>query len=213
MDEMVRAVEGLKDVKEPAGDGIPVEVWKYWGANLSNRLHQWIIKIWEKGHVPQYLEDGKIVTIYEKGDRKECGNYRDISLLSSAGNIFARILLNRLSSHITPEVVPETQCGFRSNLSMVYMILCLRQLREKCIEQDRTLYIFFVDITKAFDTVWRTGLWQMLRKYGCPEKVQSHDRKSAYRNDGERQEWRGILEYICYNKQCQAGERIGSHAF
>ena len=28
----------------------------------------------------------------------------------------------------------------------------------------------FVDFSKAFDTVGRTGLWQLLKKYGCPEK-------------------------------------------
>ena len=28
----------------------------------------------------------------------------------------------------------------------------------------------FVDFSQAFDTVGRTGLWQLLRKYGCPEK-------------------------------------------
>ena len=50
------------------------------------------------------------------------------------------------------------------------MILCLRQLQETCIEQDRPLYMVFVDFSKAFDTVGRTGLWQLLRKYGCPEK-------------------------------------------
>ena len=27
----------------------------------------------------------------------------------------------------------------------------------------------FVDFSKAFDRVGRTGLWQLLRKYGCPE--------------------------------------------
>ena len=50
------------------------------------------------------------------------------------------------------------------------MIFCVRQLQEKCIEQDRPLYMVFVDFSKAFDTVGRTGLWQLLRKYGCPEK-------------------------------------------
>ena len=44
---------------------------------------------------------------------------------------------------------------------------------EKCIEQDRPLYIVFLDFTKAFDTVGRTGLWQLLRKYGCPEKFRT----------------------------------------
>ena len=28
----------------------------------------------------------------------------------------------------------------------------------------------FVDFSKAFDTVGRNRLWQLLRKYGCPEK-------------------------------------------
>ena len=85
------------------------------------------------------------------------------------GNI-EESLLNRLSTHITPEAVPETQCGFRGNRSTVDMIFCLRQLQEKCIEQDRPLYMVFVNLSKAFDAVWRTGLWQVLRKYGCPKK-------------------------------------------
>ena len=64
----------------------------------------------------------------------------------------------------------ERQCGFRSNWSTVDIIFCLRQFKEKCIEQDRPLYIVFVDFTKAFETVGITGLWQLLRKYGCSEK-------------------------------------------
>ena len=66
MDEMVRAFKGLKDGKTPGGDGIPAEVWKCGGANLSNRLHRWIIKVWEEGHVPQAWKDANIVTIYKK---------------------------------------------------------------------------------------------------------------------------------------------------
>ena len=50
------------------------------------------------------------------------------------------------------------------------MIFCLRQLQEKCTEQDRPLYMVFVDFSKAFDTVGRTGLWQLLKKCGFPEK-------------------------------------------
>ena len=50
------------------------------------------------------------------------------------------------------------------------MIFCLRSLQEKCFKQDRPLYMVFVDFSKAFDTVGRTGIWQLLRKYGCREK-------------------------------------------
>ena len=96
--------------------------------------------------------------------------YRVFSLLSIARKILDRILLNIVSTHMVSEVVPETQCSFRGNRNTVDMIFCLRQLQEKCIEQDRSLYMMFVDFSKAFDTVGRTGLWQLLRKYGCPGK-------------------------------------------
>ena len=50
------------------------------------------------------------------------------------------------------------------------MIFTLRQLQEKCREQNRPLYIAFYDLTKAFDSVHRETLWAILRKYGCPVK-------------------------------------------
>ena len=49
-------------------------------------------------------------------------------------------------------------------------IFCLQQLQEKCIGQSQPLYVVLVNFSKAFDTVGRTGLWQLLKKYGCPEK-------------------------------------------
>ena len=41
--------------------------------------------------------------------------------------------------------------------------------KEKCREQNLDLYMMFVDPTKAFDTISRDGLWQILRKIGCPD--------------------------------------------
>ena len=40
MDEMARAIAGLKDGKAPGGDGIPAEVLKHGGDNMFSRLHQ-----------------------------------------------------------------------------------------------------------------------------------------------------------------------------
>ena len=49
------------------------------------------------------------------------------------------------------------------------MIFAARQVQEKCREQNVDLYMVFVDLTKAFDTISRDGLWQILRKIGCPD--------------------------------------------
>ena len=53
------------------------------------------------------------------------------------------------------------------------MIFPLRQLQEKCREQQMPLYIAFIDLTKAFALVSRDGLFQILPKIGCPPKLQS----------------------------------------
>ena len=135
MDEMAIAIAGLKDGKAPGGDGIPAEVWKHGGGNLFSRLHQLMTNAWEVGSVPQAWKDASVVTIYKKGDRTDYGNYRGISLLSIAGKIFARILLSRVSTHITPRVVPETQRGFRDNRNIVDMIFCLRQLQKSALSR------------------------------------------------------------------------------
>ena len=51
------------------------------------------------------------------------------------------------------------------------MIFCARPIQEKCKEQNKDLYILFVDLTKAFDTVSRPGLWRNLPRFGIPPKM------------------------------------------
>ena len=50
------------------------------------------------------------------------------------------------------------------------MIFAIRQLRERCLEQRQDLYLLFTDLTEAFNTVSRPGLWSILSKLGCPPK-------------------------------------------
>ena len=45
------------------------------------------------------------------------------------------------------------------------MIFTARQHREKCQEQNVDLYMEFVDLTKAFGTVSRDGLWKIMAKF------------------------------------------------
>lgn len=164
------ALNSIKDGKAPGVDMIPGELLKYGGFETRHLLWQLITKLWNTEKIPQEWRDANLVTIFKKGDRTDCSNYRGISLLSIAGKVFARILLNRLTNHVSDAILPETQCGFRAGRSTIDMIFTLRQVQEKCIEQNRPLFVVFVDFKKAFDTVNRAALWCVLKRYGCPEK-------------------------------------------
>ena len=50
------------------------------------------------------------------------------------------------------------------------MIFTVRQLQKKCLEQRQDLCLLFIDLTKAFGTFSRPGLWSLLSKLGCPSK-------------------------------------------
>jgi len=91
-----------------------------------------------------------------------------ISLLSVGGKILARVMLNRLLTHVAEVILPETQCGFRRGLSTIEMVFVARLLQEKCREQHRPLYVAFIDLSKAFDTIDRAILWKTLSIFGCP---------------------------------------------
>ena len=60
------------------------------------------------------------------------------------------------------------------------MLFTARQLQEKCQEQNVDLCMTFVDLTKAFDTVSREGLWKIMAKFGCPAKFIAMVRQFHY---------------------------------
>ena len=79
-------------------------------------------------------------------------------------------VLNRLSKHIANiGFIPESQCGFVQGKSTTDSSFALQQLQEKCRLYSQDLYLLFIDLTKAFDTVCREGLWYILEKAGCPQ--------------------------------------------
>ena len=183
--ETTNAIKLLKNNKAPGPDGLPSELFKAGGYTLHTKLHELMLLIWNNEQVPADFVKSDIITIYKnKGDRSQCENSRGISLLPVASKILTRIMLIRLCKHISEVILPETQCGFRKDRSTCDMIFSLRQLQEKCNEQNKDLYVAFIDLAKAFDTINRELLWAVLKKFGTPPKFlavlkQLHDNTAA----------------------------------
>ena len=65
--------------------------------------------------------------------------------------------------------IDNMQFGFMPGRGTTDAIFIVRQLQEKFLAKDKTLYLAFVDLEKAFDRVPRAVLWWAMRKLGVPE--------------------------------------------
>ena len=158
----MKAIKLLSSGKAPGSDAIRAEIYKAGGPPVA--LTELFHIMWRKETISQEFKDATVIHLFKrKGNPQVCDNHRGISLLSIAGKILARVLLNRLNEHLELSgLLPESQCRFRKNRGTIDMIFTARQLQEKCQEQNVDLYMTFVDLTKAFDS----QSWGTLENYG-----------------------------------------------
>jgi hypothetical protein len=121
---------------------------------------------------PNKLNDveGKKQFRVEVLNRSDCNNYRGISLLSTSYKILSNILLSRLDPYID-KIIGHHQCGFRRNRSTTGQIFCFCQILEKKWDYNQTVHQLFIDLKKAYDSVRREVLYNILIEFGVPMKL------------------------------------------
>ena len=172
-EEISTALSQLKMGKAPGPDRIQAETLKLGGAVTVCWLKTLFDHIWCYEVVPADWRNQVIIPVHKKGSRAVCDNYRGIALLSIPSKVFAKVILNRLKPWAEAHL-RENQCGFRSGRSCADQLFTLRILMEKAREYHQPLYICFIDLQKAYDSVSRESLWRILRSsFNLPQKVLS----------------------------------------
>ena len=123
--------------------------------------------IFETGTLPEAWLEGIIKPIYKKkGDPLQPENYRPITILSCFGKLFTAVLnLLRLNKFLNDhDILGENQAGFRAGYSTCDHVFSLHALIEILKAKKQKLFCSFIDFSKAFDSVWRVGLWSKLLK-------------------------------------------------
>ena len=199
-EEIATAMKAMANAKAVGPDGLPAELLKLglqqdWA--ILRELHRLTILTWRQGEVPQQWKDSVITVLHKKGDKTESGNYRGISLVSHAGKVLLNLVARRLSAYCEAKgLLPEEQCGFRPDRSTTDMMFVVRRLQEVGRKARVPVHMCFVDLQKAYDTVYRTLLWQLLTRIGVPPQMiavirQFHDgmRACVRPHDGVCSDW------------------------
>ena len=164
------AVMRLKTGKAGGCDEVVAEVLKKGGENIVRALHKLCEKVWEEETLPTDWTRGIVFPIYKDGDKRDPSNYRGITLLSIVGKVYAQILNDRLvrwsERH---KVIVEEQGGFRPRRGCPDQLFTLVELLRN--RGKKGTYCCFIDVKKAFDRVFRAGLWDRVAEEGIKGKM------------------------------------------
>ena len=91
-------------------------------------------------------------------------------MIPIAAKIYNKLLLNRLVPAVDP-LLRNNQNGFRGGRSTISQILALRRIIEEMKRLDKDFTICFVDFRKAFNSINREVMFNILPLYGIPQPI------------------------------------------
>lgn len=165
--EVQSSVKRLLNAKAPGCDGVVSEVLKNGGEQMIRALHALCRAAWTSGSVPLDWMRGVVVPLFKDGDRRAPGNYRPITLLSIVAKVYTGVLQARLLSWSERHgVIEQEQGGFRPGRGCPEQLFTLTELVKVRRLRGQRTYACFLDIRKAYDTVWHDGLRLRLLQCG-----------------------------------------------
>lgn len=104
-----------------------------------------------------------IVSLHKKGSVQDPNNFRGLSIMSVFPKLYSTIINSKLVSVANQQQLrAETQAGFRKYHRVDDNCLILKTIVERAVLEKQPLFAVFVDLSKAYDSISRERLWNVL---------------------------------------------------
>jgi hypothetical protein len=113
------------------------------------------------------LEGSKVMTLPKAGkDPKFPHNLVPISLLSTTGKFFEKVIQKIVQRHLdSNNLLNASQFGFRARQSTTLQCMKLTDHIKLNFNNNMSIAAVFLDVEKAFDTTWHSGLLYNYQNY------------------------------------------------
>ncbi|VDI73390.1 Hypothetical predicted protein, partial [Mytilus galloprovincialis] len=149
--EILNAIQKLKNGKSPDEYGITAEHIKYAGNEITHIYQNIFNQIFKEGKVATSFKTGIITPVPKKGkDLTQATNYRGITVTSAHGKVYEYVLIEKAGLKNINQ--SNLQFGFTERLSPTMAALILSEVYSEINGKD-LLFITTLDSQKAFDVV------------------------------------------------------------
>lgn len=165
--EIVQIIRRLKNSKTCGWDDIPSILIKETALIIAKPVAHIVNMSLSMGIFPDALKKAVVIPIYKKQDRQELTNYRPISILPILSKVFEKIIYTRLISFFGRyRVISEDQHGFMRKKTIDQALFkTLNQIYD-ALNRNEFLAVFFLDLSKAFDSMDIELLLCKIHNYG-----------------------------------------------
>lgn len=165
--EVYHVIEQLADNKASGKDNITAEHLKLASPRVAALLSICLTGLMTHGILPDTMLTVTLVPVIKDkaGKIGSLDNYRPIALASILSKVLEKMLLDRLSEFI---YTTENQFGFKAKHSTDLCIYALKEAVESYRRQGSTIFLGFIDASKAFDRVNHHKLFTKLKLRGVP---------------------------------------------
>ena len=162
--ELHKAIRSLKTRKAVGPDNIPNEALIYSNTYIKDTLLKQFNHILQNRKVPKQWQTSTITRIYKgKGTKGKCSSERGITLSSNIGKTFERIINNRIQKQIN---ITDAQAGGQKGRATTDHIMTLYDIL-MVPPKSKSLYVTFLDVTKAFDKAWNDAIMYTMNNNGA----------------------------------------------
>lgn len=166
-DELVKAIEHIKNKPSCGIDGISIGTIKQNVNIFAPLLHSIFVKSLDQGIVPVEFKTASVVPIYKSGDQSLFSSYRPVSVISTVAKIFESMIKKQLLSYFHERsLFSDNQFGFLPGRGTDLAIE--KHVNSIVSSTDKSLYTLavYLDFQKAFDVLDIDILLYKFRKYG-----------------------------------------------
>ena len=165
--ELNTAIKKLKRKKALGPDEIPNEAFIEADEQTRSMYLNSMNQINKEMSIPEIWQDGEIIRLYKcKGTKGKCSNERGITLSSNFGKLYERIINERVLGQVK---MSDAQAGGKRGAATVDHILLAKELIATAKRNKKDAYIAFLDVTKAYDKAWLTGIMNVMYKEGLKD--------------------------------------------
>ena len=154
VDSVASTLRNLKACKATGLDKIPAKILKL-SANIIAPSLTFIFNLsLATGIYIDEWKQARVTPIFKSGDRRQCENYRPISVLPVVSKVFEKEVFRQLYSYLTENsLLSKFQSGFRPKHSTVTALIQMCDEWLENMDNGKLNGVVFLDIKKAFDSI------------------------------------------------------------